>query len=131
MSADAFAGVQSKCNRKRPGRRQPPGAFAESTEDSTWQVLHSSSKRRDLRRVEYGDERDPAQRAEGLGVHVVVRPARHRVDEPPAPEIAGIYARYVSDWRPVDRAEGDGRADRPSWVDEHGINHADGDGGRW
>ena len=31
----------------------------------------------------------------------------------------------------VDRAEGDGRADRPSWVDEHGINHADGDGGRW
>lgn len=31
----------------------------------------------------------------------------------------------------VNRAEGDGRADRPSWVDEHGINHADGDGGRW
>lgn len=23
---------------------------------------------------------------------------RHRVDEPPAPEIAGIYARYVTDW---------------------------------
>ena len=23
---------------------------------------------------------------------------RHRVDEPPAPEIAGIYARYVSEW---------------------------------
>ena len=83
---------------------------------------------------------------------------RFRLDEPPAPEIAGIYARYVSDWEPVDRAEGeswydaepdampdagwepiepvdraegDGRADRPSWVDEHGINHADGDGGRW
>lgn len=37
---------------------------------------------------------------------------RHRVDEPPAPEIAGIYARYVSDWLPVDRAEGDGRADQ-------------------
>ncbi|MCT2121562.1 hypothetical protein [Dietzia cinnamea] len=39
--------------------------------------------------------------------------------------------RYVSDWMPVGHAEGDGRADRPSWVDEHGINHADGDGGRW
>lgn len=39
--------------------------------------------------------------------------------------------RYVSDWMPVNPAEGDGRADRPSWVDEHGINHADGDGGRW
>ena len=39
--------------------------------------------------------------------------------------------RCVTDWTPVDRAEGDGRADRPSWVDEHGINHADGDGGRW
>lgn len=37
---------------------------------------------------------------------------RHRVDEPPAPEIAGIYARYVSDWLPVDRAEGDGSADQ-------------------
>ena len=37
---------------------------------------------------------------------------RHRVDEPPAPEIAGIYARYVSDWLPVDRAEGDGRAEQ-------------------
>ena len=36
---------------------------------------------------------------------------RPRIDEPPAPEIAGIYARYVSDWRPVDRAEGDGRAE--------------------
>ena len=23
---------------------------------------------------------------------------RHRVDEPPAPEIAGIYIRYVTDW---------------------------------
>ena len=23
---------------------------------------------------------------------------RHRIDEPPAPEIAGIYARYVSEW---------------------------------
>ena len=39
--------------------------------------------------------------------------------------------RYVSDWLPVNRAEDDGRADRPSWVDEHGINHADGDGDRW
>ena len=36
---------------------------------------------------------------------------RFRLDEPPAPEIAGIYARYVSDWEPVDRAEGE------SWYD--------------
>lgn len=41
------------------------------------------------------------------------------------------------EWKgPVDgfrtvAAEVDGRADRPSWVDEHGINHADGDGDRW
>ena len=37
---------------------------------------------------------------------------RHRVDEPPAPEIAGIYARYVTDWMPVDSDEGDGSADQ-------------------
>ena len=42
-----------------------------------------------------------------------------------------MHRRWATDWEPVDRAEGDGRADRPSWVDEHGINHADGDGGRW
>ena len=41
------------------------------------------------------------------------------------------HRRWATDWDLVDRAEGDGRADRPSWVDEHGINHADGDGGRW
>ena len=42
-----------------------------------------------------------------------------------------LLRRYVTEFLPVDRAEGDGRADRPSWVDEHGINHADGDGDRW
>ena len=41
------------------------------------------------------------------------------------------HRRWATDWEPVHRAENDGRADRPSWVDEHGINHADGDGGRW
>lgn len=41
------------------------------------------------------------------------------------------HRRWATDWEPVDPVEGDGRADRPSWVDEHGINHADGDGGRW
>ena len=42
-----------------------------------------------------------------------------------------LLRRYVTEFLPLNRAEGDGRADRPSWVDEHGINHADGDGGRW
>ena len=42
-----------------------------------------------------------------------------------------LLRRYVTEFLPLNRAEGDGRADRPSWVDEHGINHADGDGDRW
>ena len=44
---------------------------------------------------------------------------------------APVMVSYSTGWMRVDHAEGDGRAGRPSWVDEHGINHADGDGGRW
>ena len=36
---------------------------------------------------------------------------RPRIDEPPAPEIAGIYARHVTDWFPAE-PEADGSADQ-------------------
>ena len=36
---------------------------------------------------------------------------RPRIDEPPAPEIAGIYVRHVTDWFPAE-PEADGSADQ-------------------
>lgn len=57
--------------------------------------------------------------------------AQWQIEHNPDWATGRIMHRYRTDWLPVDRAEGDGRADRPSWVDEHGINHADGGGGRW
>lgn len=57
--------------------------------------------------------------------------AQWQIEHNPEWATGRIMHRYRTDWLPVDRAEDDGRADRPSWVDEHGINHADGDGGRW
>ena len=60
---------------------------------------------------------------------------RHRIDEPPAPEIAGIYARYVSDWEPVHRAEGESWYDAEpdampdaGWEPIEPVDRAEGDG---